>query len=369
MGDRANFVIVRNRQRRIYYSHWGASSIPQDIFFGPEATLRYIESLDPVDELSDEAWCQGAVLLDCDSKKLLFYGGDKLASSPALRRHFLSMLQAQYAGWKIEWAHQGIIDVAAYIGYDRSKVEITQLDHFYFSHPDDIFRDAEIHSDDEKFSDTESRVGIIITVKYDENNIFDYAFSGPLIKLTKVLSIGPSLLDRLKDWRKIELPNENGGVEEGAYIDPPNKVIWAWWGYAVNNRFLHKISQFWPGWTIKRQTEGFIFQVEQSGRSNQFVKMRDADIIPALEKILSLEDEFDFIKGVADHMAEHHSHLIASVNPYFTKYPRPNISPENKRRIIEERLRKYRRKIYYAPSQIISTLIERVKFILFKYFV
>ena len=46
MGNRAHYILIEDGQLHIFYSHWGALTIPAVIASGPEATLAYIRELE-----------------------------------------------------------------------------------------------------------------------------------------------------------------------------------------------------------------------------------------------------------------------------------------------------------------------------------
>ena len=47
MGNRANFVIVKGQDWRLYYSHWAGCRVLDALIGGPEFALRYAQSLRP----------------------------------------------------------------------------------------------------------------------------------------------------------------------------------------------------------------------------------------------------------------------------------------------------------------------------------
>jgi len=44
MGNRANFVVVKDQDWQLYYSHWGGCRMVDALIGGPELALRYAES-------------------------------------------------------------------------------------------------------------------------------------------------------------------------------------------------------------------------------------------------------------------------------------------------------------------------------------
>ncbi|WP_235682474.1 hypothetical protein [Mycolicibacterium poriferae] len=50
MGNRANFVIVKDQDWQLYYLHWAGCRMLDALIGGPELALRYAESLRRCDE-------------------------------------------------------------------------------------------------------------------------------------------------------------------------------------------------------------------------------------------------------------------------------------------------------------------------------
>ncbi len=73
MGDRANYAIRENGQVELFYSHWGATTIAEDIFWGPPKTEAFIRGSTPADEWLDDVWAQGGIAFDKDRRSLTYY--------------------------------------------------------------------------------------------------------------------------------------------------------------------------------------------------------------------------------------------------------------------------------------------------------
>ncbi|NQT16544.1 MAG: hypothetical protein HQ582_27540 [Planctomycetes bacterium] len=124
MGQRANLVIVENRQYHLYYSHWCANTITRNLFWGPDHAIRFIRIQREEDESGwlDDIWAEGGAVVDLDKRVLLLYGGEDLLYEVPLRRVYLEMLRRAWSPWEVRWAHEGIADMADYVGYPRAKV-------------------------------------------------------------------------------------------------------------------------------------------------------------------------------------------------------------------------------------------------------
>ncbi len=124
MGQRANLLIVRNQSYELYYSHWCAYTLPVSLFWGEQYAIRFIELQKQVDESGwlDDKWAEGGAVLDLERRVLLFYGGEDILYDVPLRNGLLRLMKNNWPGWEIRWAHEGIADLAAYVGYPAEKV-------------------------------------------------------------------------------------------------------------------------------------------------------------------------------------------------------------------------------------------------------
>src|SRR5262245_51472052 len=123
MGHRANLVLVDGEGYRLFYCHWCAITIPTDVFWGPEYAIPFIKKQPEEDKESgwlDDVWAEGGVLADTARRYLLLWGG-QLYDIP-VRRLYLQLLQEVWGDWRIEWAHEGIYDMADYVNLPRERV-------------------------------------------------------------------------------------------------------------------------------------------------------------------------------------------------------------------------------------------------------
>ncbi len=320
MGHRSNFVIIQNREINIYYSHWGAISIPKDIFYGPQITIDYIKSLQPVETLLDDLWCEGAVLVDTHEKQLIFWGGDGY-EYPAVRKYFISLLQLNWEGWGIRWAEQGIIDIAQYLRIDISQVQ-TDIDYYHWKNYRGWLENSETD-----YTET------LLTVKYHPELILDYRFDN---YLTELLSTGSSLFELLQSCDLIAIPDEEK-VCSGAYLNLFEKEIWVWWGRPTDERVLSKILRHWHGWTVKRHTEGLPFQVELSGRSSDFIRMEAEAVIEQILDDITKNDRFDPKKWI-DTIASNCVNIEYAdiwINPDTLDNYQPQITDREKQQVLQ----------------------------------
>ncbi len=114
MGHRAHYAIRRDGQVRLHYAHWGARTVPEDVFFGPHHTAAFLARLEPARVWLDDTWAEGGAAIDHDQRALAFFGGDV---DEDLIEAWLSLLRALWPGWSVRWV-DGIPDLAILLGVD-----------------------------------------------------------------------------------------------------------------------------------------------------------------------------------------------------------------------------------------------------------
>lgn len=117
MGQRCNLVIVENAKATLYYDHWAANSLDVELFWGPNIARAFVESrqAEPASWL-DEIWSEGGCVIDFDTRHLLWYGGEDILYCPAENLAHHTLMQSQWPDWQVEWAKDGIFDLAAKLG-------------------------------------------------------------------------------------------------------------------------------------------------------------------------------------------------------------------------------------------------------------
>jgi hypothetical protein len=68
----------------------------------------------------NQTWAEGGALVDLQNRILLLFGGEDLLFDIPLRRVYLEVLQENWLEWKVPWAHDGIAEIAGYVGIDRT---------------------------------------------------------------------------------------------------------------------------------------------------------------------------------------------------------------------------------------------------------
>ncbi|MGZ8219071.1 hypothetical protein [Methylomagnum sp.] len=132
MGQRANYVIIKDGQANAYFDNWGALGCAFILADGPEAATKAAEETEPTDELLDWAFAEGGFLIDYDQQKLIAFGlldaldeefdeefdddtededneGEELTEYSSLDqwKTHLESIAGNWSGWLLTWDERG----------------------------------------------------------------------------------------------------------------------------------------------------------------------------------------------------------------------------------------------------------------------
>jgi len=119
VGHRANCILIEKGQTHIYFTRFGALSIPAVVLEGPEALEAYMQKQTPVTTLLDNVWAEGGVLMDQDKRSLCFYsdGIEKYCI-----RYLVEAVRLVWEGWDVTWATLEMAEFAHRIGIESATV-------------------------------------------------------------------------------------------------------------------------------------------------------------------------------------------------------------------------------------------------------
>lgn len=247
MGSSANYVLVEDGSWQLFLSHWRADAIELDLLAGPSSALRFIRAQrgrEPSDWL-DDIWCEGAALVDCDRRELLFFGSGLAGCEH--RAAVLEVLCETWAGWCVRWAYDGLADLAAHVGRPRSLVRRS-------SAPDAP-------------EAAEDWVECLVTVD-DGVRVRPYPLK--FCSAGEVVEHGRDFLARIPtDAERTECPVF---PDAGVHLDLPERAAGLWTTETLDGA-LERTAELWPGWRWDFWADRF---------DRQLALVGDAVRVPAL---------------------------------------------------------------------------------------
>jgi hypothetical protein len=255
MGHRANYAICKDGEVELFYSHWGALTVPDDLFWGPrhaEWFIRSHRSGDPDSEWLDDAWGEGGAALNFDEKQVTLFGGEALGHPP-LRATFLGLMRALWnrEGWRVQWAEAGMPSIAAAVGCDPTLATSEPIPPF----------PVDLETIGDSFDTDDAVAGSLLSVVRDDQMSHRISDAG----VVSTLFSGPSLLDAferlptveraLDVWEppdyRAEIWTLGDELSHSGIIDIDSKIV------AFRDDFAeHAAREFllekWIGWTVEK---------------------------------------------------------------------------------------------------------------------
>jgi len=330
MGQRANLVIVYNNDYELYYNHWCASSMPEKVFWGPVHTRQFIESQEKVSktEWLNDIWAEGGVVMDLDQQYLLFYGGEDMIYDIQLRQLFIQLMHKVWTGWQVEWAEEGILDMANYVGVSPECVLSSR-------------QDTELRLLEPIASG--NFVDGVASIQFGEDELLLFPLG---IDFKEYLYSGSEIIEHIdktqgyskiiwKDWAyQDEIPSS------GFHVDKVSRTLQFWHAEAIPN-ILAIVKECWPGWNISRFANHYDSQVAAAKGRLVILERDTATLLEELTKNLLREpnNPVHHAISIAELLGE--SGKEVQLNPDIFSHTGYHLSLEEKRTILAYALRSY----------------------------
>ena len=274
MGSRASYVVKRDGQARAYGSHWGASSLMDDLFWGPDYATRAFEVQEELDELEEiEGGDEGYALIDWDERRLIWYFVN--CELPVQQQLYNRMLAETWRGWTIDLATHGIDDLLNHLGIASGEPADDDDDEPEYEDEYEEDEDTSFELDDEMVYQPEPITGPIgdieidlepgnwLTIREKDGTCRDYF--GFQDELADCLNVGKALIEHLEEFMTLDSPPRELITLGGAVIDRREKVLWRWEGPRCqwDEKALRKA---WDGWSMKDLPGGWQAQLDVTDR-------------------------------------------------------------------------------------------------------
>lgn len=308
MGHRANLVIVDSDGWRHYFAKSAANGIYQQLAAGPQVALAFVrdqEQLAPGAGWLDDVWAEGGVVIDTVARRLLWYGNDVMIELP-LRRMFFRLLNETWPGWRVDWAYDGIGDIAAYVGVDREAVRALDMDELT-AVPAVAYELDEMMLLDpaQPMTDEQGAYDLVTVYTGGENRAWVLGWGYD----TQHAWVGPDILEQLPGpgFTSLRLAERPGA---GMHIDVPARSIGVWTSNICPGLLQEELQARWPGW---RTTFWHDQYERQLAAAQGIVTVPPCQDGPALEQLTKylLEPVRDY--GLAEADLHRIAHALADL--------------------------------------------------------
>jgi hypothetical protein len=325
VGHRANLILVEGREYQLYYGHWCANTLPRDLFWGPEHAAAFMRIQRAVDDSGwlDDIWAEGGAVLDLGRRHLLLYGGEDVLYNVPLRRFYLELLVRVWKGWTVRWAHEGIADLADYVGYPRDRV-LTNKDK-------DSTGGTLLSPKQMDWTD------LVASVRFDEHTVRFYPLAG---NVKSHLSSGKKLVDNLRpadglprlllgEWTT-EFPSG------GFHLDLPARRLEFWVADDAPD-IQNRISSLWSGWETRWHHDQYERQLDMAQGLLQLPIIDRQALLDRCRAMLLWDrstSPVDTIRMLADH--DRAQGKDVEVNPWALRDDRHELSKEDRIAILDQ---------------------------------
>ncbi len=240
MGHRAQYVLKDETGIWLFYSHWGAGTIPRDIFFGPEHALGFIRSQESVDGWLDDVWCEGAVFLDTEQKRLSWYGGHLGTQQ---RRAVLALMREVWTGYEVTHCDDSLSGIARLAGVEL-EVE-----------PEEEGEARSIEIRPYCPAEGDEWINGLVSVRGTDGALRVYATATYGFDLVRA---GAAMLDALGRQPSLDVVENarKDGCGGGLHVDLVQRTI-DYWIDGAHGDHRATMAEGWPGWTLRHHGDDF----------------------------------------------------------------------------------------------------------------
>lgn len=259
MGNPANFVVVERDGWQLHYTRWAATTIHRWLTLGPDAALEFARAHERVarDAWLNDVYAEGGFVVDTVARRLVWFDKEVDLELP-VRRVVSRLIAEMWPGWRIDWAYDGIGDLAAYVGVDRAAVRALDLERLGATPWSPFLVER-----------------LVLSGDADPPKAYDGAYQLVTARLAggvrawvadhdgHLAWLGPAVLDRLPmpgsgRLRLAALP------DAGLHLDVPNQELAIWTG-GICPGLAAALEQRWPRWTVTFWRDRFERQVAAAG--------------------------------------------------------------------------------------------------------
>jgi hypothetical protein len=302
MSHRSNFVWRENGTITIWYRGGTSAHYISEIAIRGldycRAWFREMATEEPF--LMNNAWAEGGLMVDVDTKTVLYFGTTNWFNYHFSRTRELEVIRTRWPGWDVRIANRNTEDFARHLDIfepdlladttspqENTTLDVIEWDTFEYSFPQEFV-----------FSSIQN--GLIKDFELNHSETFH------------VVGLGPKLLEmfndrfQIKDWRD----------EEDTYscmlADYDKKELYICHPNDYDSRHEQFAQESWPGWNIVFHHFGLVFHFTHTGRDPSAVLLKqgnhDIDYLSTLK--VRLEDGYELPNEILSTLPEFQSLVL-----------------------------------------------------------
>lgn len=317
MGQRANYIIKEGNNISIHYNHWRANSIASDLYLGEKRFLKFVSECQLKDEIINEPWIEGCVIIDLKMKSLFFWSSE-FSNDTSVVDYYFKQLSKKWGEWKLNILKHGMYDVEKILAIDYiAKQEFQTIDK---PSKEDIIADK-----------VEEWIATLVIIK---QGLSLFVTKTGNLYPEDIIYYGQDIVPILKNKPKYNLPREgDDGTYQCILIDEENRIIF------VNRNIiglLETYKEFWSDYNLFIGDFGYIETLSLAGIDTSELELSEDEIKSRFEEMVQVNDSFNPFE-MAEKIKQDHNDL--QFNPDFFDIAKP-------RRALFERIKVSINKIF-----------------------
>jgi hypothetical protein len=223
--------------------------LDKDLFWGPTHALAFVRAQRSSAEGAgwlDEKWAEGGAVIDTVRSRLLWWGGEDALYDIPRRRILFQLMDRTWAGWRVEWAYEGVADLADYVGYPRDRVLLPPS------------RCAPTLAPPEEMGWTDC----VISARRSDSTLVFFPIPGDFVA---DLTVSDEFLSRLETTRGYDALDLGQWLKSlpfaGAHIDMPQREVTVWSARDAPDAPA-RFAAASPGWRVLWERDRFESQIE-----------------------------------------------------------------------------------------------------------
>lgn len=318
MGQRANYIVKEGDKLTIHYNHWRANTIASDLYLGEKRFLEFVSECQLNDEIMNEPWIEGCVIIDKNTKSLFFWSFE-FSRDTSVVDYYLLQLSKKWGDWKLTILKNRMYDAEKILAIDYiSKQELQTINR---PSTEDVITDK-----------VEDWITTLIIIKQDSSLFVTKTGN---LNAESIISYGQSILSIIKNKPKYDLPKEGEeGTNECVLINEGNKKIF------INESIIGLVEtckEFWTDYNLIIGDFGYIETLRLGGIETSELELSDEEIKNQFSEMVQVDDSFNPFE-IAEKIKQNNKDV--QFNPDFFDNVKPKKHFIDKLKIIIKKLLK-----------------------------
>lgn len=286
MGQRANYIIKDNNKLAIHYNHWRANQVASDLYLGEKRFLEFVNECQLNDEIINEPWIEGCVIID-KNKRELFFWSFEFSRDTSVVDYYMKQLLKKWEGWKLTILKNRMYDAEKLLGIDYiSKQELSPIKRIS---EEDILADK-----------VEEWIAALIIIKQDSSLFITKTGS---LRAENIISYGQNIISLIKNKPQYNLPKEGEeGTGECVVIDEDERKVFV---SESSIGLLESSKELWNDYELVIGDFGYLETLRLANVDTLELELPIEEIKKQFTEMIQTDDSFDPLEMAEKIKREH----------------------------------------------------------------